>query len=122
MSLLPIRRHLLFSRENSSIKRKERWSGLVLAAAWKELLLLLELPPTCRLLQDRRKGLRRGVGRILAPQITWAKDRGRELSGLGEAQMRQKERIHTHNQVDPCCIRFRGLELSARSLCSGVGL
>ena len=37
-----------FSRENSSIKRKERWSGLVLAAARKELLLFLELSPTCR--------------------------------------------------------------------------
>lgn len=65
-----------FARENSTIKRKERRSGLVLAAARKELLLLLELPPTCRLLQDRPKGLRRGVRRILASQIAWVEGAG----------------------------------------------
>lgn len=71
-----------FARENSTIKRKERRSGLVLAAARKELLLLLELPPTCRLLQDRPKSLRRGVRGILASQIAWWKEQGRAL-GFG---------------------------------------
>lgn len=58
------------------------WAGLVLAAARKELFLLLEVSPTCRILQDRPKGLRRGVGNDPSLLTLVRRNKG-ELSGLG---------------------------------------